>query len=243
MDNDGFRLSMSLWRQTKSGLLWLGLCLPLVLYGVNSLRRPSRIPILEQPLFEGIVYSRVIKDQPRSTIIHSVGIDLSAPGLVPFVTAGYAGTDSAESKPWETTAQRTSEFIETEGVQLAVNANFFYPFKEVTPWNYRPRSGQPANLVGLAISNGDVVSEPDPERTSLCFGEQQAIINHDGTCPDTTQQAVAGNLMLLANGQPTDDVQQQIIYEGHKPYSFPIAALDASGTRLWFVLVDGKQPF
>lgn len=63
-----------------------------------------------------------------------------------------------------------------------------------------------------------------------------------GACPGETYQAIAGNLMLLENGQPTEDVQTQIVYEGIKPYPFNIAALDAMGTRLWLVQVNGKQP-
>ena len=235
---------MARWRQTQQGILWLGLLLPLVLYGSSVLSRPNRAPIAPRPLFQGIVYSRQIKNQPRPQIIHIVDIDLLAPGLRPFVTPGYDGTafDPIELKTWETVAQRTSEFVDAEGVQLAINANFFYPFREVALWNYRPRSGQPGNLVGLAISDGETLSTGDSNWASLCFLQQQALINDDGTCPENTQQAVAGRIVLLENGQPTDTVQQQIVDENGKPYPFTVAALNADGTRLWLVLVDGKQP-
>lgn len=231
-------------RQTQQGLLWLGLLMPLILYGASVLGRPSRESIAPQPLFQGIVYRRQIKNRPRPQIIHIVDIDLRAPGLTPFVTPGYDGTafDPIELKIWETVAQRTSEFIDAEGVQLAINANFFYPFREVALWNYRPRSGQPGNLVGLAISNGETLSIGDSNWSSLCFIKQQAMINSDGTCPQDTQQAVAGRIVLLENAQPTETVQQQIIDEKSKPYPFTVAALNADGTRLWLVLVDGKQP-
>jgi len=235
---------MPRWRQAKESVIWLGLLMPLVLYGANSLRRPSQTTITNQPLFQGIVYSRQVIHQPRPQTIHIIEIDLTAPGLTPFVTPGYDGTalHPESQKKWETVAQRTSEFVQTHQLQLAINANFFYPFREVTPWNYRPRSGQLVNLAGLSISNGNTVSAAQPDWPALCFMQQQAVIHRGGDCQNGTQQAVAGILMLVENGQPTEAVQTQIANETPKPYPFNIAALDATGTRLWLVQTDGKQP-
>ena len=236
---------MPRWRQVKKSVLWLGLLIPLILYGSAVFNRPSRVDIARQPLFRGIVYSRRIASQPRPLVIHIAEIDLSTPGLTPFVTPGYESTAVVDPLDWErreTIARRASEMIGAKGLQLAINANYFFPFREVTLWNYQPRSGQQASLVGLAIANGNVVSAADPKRASICFFDQQATIRDDGDCPESTQQAVAGNWMLLKQGQPTEIVQQQIISDDKKPYSYTIAALDATGTQLWLVLVDGKQP-
>ena len=238
------------WHKVTEGLIWLGLLMPLVLYGSYSLRRPERQAITRQPLFQGIVYSRQVSNQYRPQITHIFEIDLTVSGIEPFVTPGYEGADL--SKPGldrrETLAQKTSEFLKTQGLQLAINANFFYKFREVSPWNYYPHSGQPVNLAGLVMSNGEIVSDNNSKNNnnktipSLCFAEQRAEIHRDGTCQSTTQQAIAGNLMLLENGQQTDMVKKRIIDEGNKPYPFTVAALDAGGTRLWLVLADGKQP-
>ncbi len=233
------------WCQIRQWLLWVGVLMPLVFYGASSLRRPSRANIDSQPLFQGIVYSRRVMDQPRPQIVHIVDIDLTTPGLKPFVPPGYKETaisNPIELKKWESVAKKTSEVIEAEGLQLAINANFFYPFREVALWNYRPRSGQLVNMAGLGISNGKIVSRANDERPALCFVEQRAMIDNAGACPKATQQAVAGNLMLLDQGRLTQNVQNQITNEGDKPYSFTITALNADGTRLWLVLVDGKQP-
>ena len=234
------------WRPVKLGLIWLGLWVPLGLYGAAVIHRPGHA-ISGQPLFQGMVYSRRLAARPRPQIIHIIEIDLTAPGLTPLVTPGYEGADRSQSGlvRREVLALRTSEFLTEQGLQLAVNANFFYEFREVTPWNYYPRSGQPANLVGLAISNGETVSERNPNGRalpSLCFEGQRAEMRGDGTCGSGTQQAIAGNLLLLEKGRPTETVQTQIGYEGNKPYPFTVAALDASGTRLWLMLTDGKQP-
>ncbi|MEA5464706.1 phosphodiester glycosidase family protein [Leptothoe sp. PORK10 BA2] len=236
---------MPRWRQTKESVIWLGLLMPLVLYGANSLYRPRPTNVVDQSLFQGIVYNRQVLNQPRPQIIHIIELDLTAPGLRPLVTPGYQGTalDPESQKKWESVGQRTSAFVKTHGLQLAINANFFYPFREVTPWNYRPRPNQLVNLAGLSISNGDQVSEVYADWPALCFTDQRAELNRDGNCPEETHQAISGNLMLLENGQLTEDVQTKIVSaEGDKPYPFNIAALDATGTRLWLIQTDGKQP-
>ncbi|NEQ53894.1 MAG: phosphodiester glycosidase family protein [Leptolyngbya sp. SIO3F4] len=236
------------WRKVTEGLIWLSLVLPLVLYGSYSLRRPNRKVITRQPLFQGIVYTRQVTNQPRPQITHIFEIDLTASGIEPFVTPGYAGADLSKYglDRRETLAQKTSEFLTNQGLQLAVNANFFYKFREVSPWNYYPHSGQPVNLTGVGISDGVIVSNHDSNDKksfpALCFAAQRAEIAGNGMCQNTTQHAVAGNLMMLENGQLTDKLKKEIASKGNKPYPFTVAALDATGTRLWLVLADGKQP-
>lgn len=215
--------------------------MPIVMYGSTILRRSKPTPIADQSLFQGIVYSRRVSAQPRPHIVHIFDIDLTAAGLRPLVTP-IAST----AQNHKAVGLKTSDFLQTHGLQLAVNANFFSPFREVTLWNYYPRPGQPVNLSGLSISNGKVVAGANPNKIpplpTLCFTEQTVFVDENGTCTDTTQQAVAGNLILLKNGAVTEQVQARLDQEGKKNYSFTIAALDATGTRLWLVLVDGKQP-
>lgn len=235
------------WRHLKSGLLGLGLLLPIALYGSTVWRRSNPTVIANKPLFQGITYSRRTSKQSRPHIVHIIDIDLTAAGLRPLVTpiAPGANTKKYGVKSRRALAQTTSQFLQAHDLQLAVNANFFSPFKEVTLWNYYPRPQQPVNLGGLSISNGNVVAGVNPNRPpapALCFTAQQASIDNGGTCTEETQQAIAGNLVLLDKGQTTEALQTRLPDEGKKPYSFTIAALDKTGTRLWLVLVDGKQP-
>ena len=233
------------WRKVIDPLIWLGLLTPLMLYGVYSLRRPARKAITQRTLFQGIVYSRLIDNQPRPQVTHIFEVDLTAPGIRPFTTPGYEGAEpnrvGLEGR--ETLAQRASDFLETYNLQLAVNANFFFPFEDVTPWSYSPRHGQPINISGMAMSDGEIVSILKINRPSLCFMEPRAVIRHDGNCHNGTQQAVAGDLLLLEDGTLTHKVKKQIVVQKDKPYPFTVAALDAGGTKLWLVLADGKQPF
>ncbi|MDJ0703163.1 MAG: phosphodiester glycosidase family protein [Leptolyngbyaceae cyanobacterium MO_188.B28] len=229
----------------KAGLIWSGLLLPLMLYGLGALRRPPREALSNQPLFQGIVYSRRVEARPHPQIVHILDIDLTAPGLKPFVTPGFKDAQPNTSSAFgqESLAQRTSRFLQVHRLQVAVNANYFYPFREETLWDYGPKEGEPANLLGLAISEGEVVSLPQQGWPALCFFPQRAEIHASGDCPQGVEQAVAGNQVLLQNGQPTASVQALLNRpESEKPYPINIAAIDASGARLWLILSDGKQP-
>ena len=220
----------------KEAIIWMGLLLPLALYGYASTTRPRRETLERQPLFEGITYSRRIEHQPRLQLIHLLEIDLSAPGIVPFVSPSIEDANVEATGSYETIAQKTSSFLKTYRLQLAINANFFDPFDETTPWQYSPREGDLANLVGLAISDGEIVSPGDKNHPALCFLDGRAEIRDDGICPPVTKQAVAGLRLNLENRSPTDSKTFYPFY----PVS--VAALDTEGTRLWVLLVDGKQP-
>jgi hypothetical protein len=229
----------------QKGLIWLGLLVPLALYGTATLNRPARIDVTRKPLFQGILYSRHLKTQPRPIVIHLLEIDLTAPGLSPFVTPSFEADRSADPNlGQETLVQRTSDFLQTHQLQLAVNANFFFPFQEATIWDYEPRQGTPSTLSGLAISDGQIVSSPQAGQTALCFLPQRAEIASSGHCPEGTEQAVAGNTRLLNEGEPTKGFWAVVNGEKdeRRPYPVNVAAIDASGRRLWLILCDGKQP-
>lgn len=241
--------SLPLPKILTEGLIWVAMVTPLALYGAGSLRRPPRQPVTHQPLFQGITYSRHIEKAPRPQVIHILDIDLTEPGIKPFVTPGIKGAElnstelNEDERPThETLAQRTSDFLQAHQLQVAINANFFYLFWEEAPWNYGPSAGDPVNLVGLAISDAQLVSEVDANYPALCFLSQRAEVNENGQCPDGTQQAIAGTAVILAGAEPTEDAQPVPAGQKEKPYPLNIAALNADGTRLWLVLSDGKQP-
>lgn len=211
--------------------------LPMLLYGIPHFQRPPRI-LEERSLFQGIEYRRDIRSVPRPIVIHQVKIDLTASGLRPLVTPSSGLANGMES-----TAQTTSSFLQQHRLQLAVNANFFFPFREKTPWDYYPHQGDPVNLIGQAISQGARSSPPDEKnRPALCFAQSnQAQIQGDGICPSDTVQAVAGNALLVWQGKSV--LESQSIRNDDEPYSRVAVALDREGETLWIIAVDGKQIF
>jgi exopolysaccharide biosynthesis protein len=203
--------------------------LPIILYGFAQFSRPARTADARS-LFPGITYRREAKSLPRPAMIHVVTVDLRQ--TRPFVSSG-SGSEM------EAIASTPSEFVKSSGVQLAINANFFFPFREETPWDYYPRSGDPANLVGQAISNRQSYSEPQKQWVTLCFSKNRAQIESTGTCPAGTEQAVAGDRVLLQNGKPLP-VDPEIAKKD-KAYARTAVAIDRTGQKLWLILVDGKQ--
>lgn len=209
------------------------LLLPLILYSALHFLRPPQTNI-KQALFRGIVYQRSFRSTPRPMMIHIVSIDLTAPGVKPFVTPGLPpGSDR------ETTARTTSEFLREFKLQLAVNASFFAPFHENTPWDYYPRSGDRSFPFGEVISNGYRYSKTEAGWKVLCFSQSnRAQIADSGVCPEGTTQAVAGGEIFIERGKPKMEIFQQ---RGNKPYPHMAVAIDQEGKKLWIIAVDGKQ--
>jgi hypothetical protein len=218
------------------------LLLPLILYGWLHFIRPPRTT-QERSLFQGIVYKREVRSTPRPYIIHIVTIDLTAPGVKVMVTPGTPSPKKTEI-PTEIDARTTSEFLREFKLQLAINASFFYPFREVTPWDYYPHSSDRANVVGQAIANGSSYSAHESKLPVLCFntskGSYRAQISGGRECPKGTLHAVAGNQLLVERGNAVGLNPE--VDDRNRPYPRVAAAIDKAGEKLWFIAIDGKQP-
>jgi Phosphodiester glycosidase len=224
-------------RRPKTIALIFLIALPFLWYGSLALQRPPRTPLTTQ-LFPGARYQRIIWTQPRPVILHAVAIDLRQPGLQILSTPGNRAKPDTEER--ELTALTTTEFLSKYGMDLAINAGYFFPFTENSPWDYYPHSGDGVNVVGHAISNGKVFSdEDDPTWRVLCFdGENQAKILNQSTCPIGTQQGLAGNELILQKGK---FLNSNNAADGTKSYPRVVVGLNVTGDTLWLVLVDGKQ--
>jgi hypothetical protein len=111
---------------TKTKKIWqvFGLAIllaPILSYNIPYFLRPERTNTARS-LFQGIAYQREFRSAPRPAMIHIVTVDLTAPGVGIFVTPGEPTSDLTE-----TNARTVSEFLQEFKLQLAVNANFFYP--------------------------------------------------------------------------------------------------------------------
>jgi exopolysaccharide biosynthesis protein len=202
------------------------LLFPLVAYGRLYFLRPPRTDST-QTLFPGILYRREAISDPRLAMMHIVTIDLTKSGIKALVTP-------------QTGAHTTSEFLQEFKLQLAVNASYFHPFYERSPWDYSPRTGQTTNPIGEVISNGDRYSPSEADWPSLCIsGNNIAKIVMRQACPPGTLNAVAGREVLVANGKPVDNIFEA---DEDKPYSRVAVAVDKKGEKLWLIIVDGKQP-
>ncbi|MBM0743639.1 phosphodiester glycosidase family protein [Phormidium sp. CLA17] len=209
------------------------LSLPIAGFGWMVAQRPPQSD-LKKMLFPGVEYRREFRQLPRPVMIHIIALDLTASGIQALVTPGKLASDNRELN-----ARTASEFLQDFKLQVAVNASFFYPFAEESPWNYFPHSGDRVNAVGLAISNGRLYSPAESGWAALCLMAHRAQIVANGECPKDTTQAVAGNAMVVAEGKPT--VSKTKTADSDGIYARTAVAIDQQGEKLWLIVVDGKQ--
>ena len=89
------------------------------------------------------------------------------------------------------------------------------------------------DVLGLAISNGEAYSSDSRRRPTLCIGAGFVVIRR-AVCPAGTLHALAGNRVLLEDGRFA-------VKSGGKLHPRTAVALDGTGTRLWLIVVDGRQ--
>ena len=200
--------------------LMLGaLVLPLAVFAEGTPERP----------FPGVSYTREIREEPVPQVFHVVVIEPDAPGLA-FKTTRSNGRD-----PRDTNTETTTAFVERTGAQLAINANFFSPVGEAE-----------ADLLGLAVSMGEVVSEWDGRAMTegIHFGADNRIDfirpvdigrprGSDTVPPVTLHNAVSGNIRVLDNGRIP-------IPEGGDRHPRTLIGVRADGSLLLMV-VDGRR--
>jgi exopolysaccharide biosynthesis protein len=181
-------------------------------------------------MFQGVVYTRQARSTPRPLMIHIVEVDLAAPGVDFLVTPGD------DTSSLELPARTTSAFLKEFEVQVAINGSFSRPFRAgVFLWDYYPHSGDPVDVLGLAISNGDVYSDAQEGRPVLCVSAGQAQIRASD-CPTGTFQALAGERLLVKGGR---SIARDVTGKLHPRTA---VGVDAQGTMIWLIVVDGRQP-
>lgn len=168
-----------------------------------------------------------------ATISHAyvTRIDLRAPGV--------ALTTTEHSGPLQTTAETISQFAARKKVRLAINANFFAPCCAAT--------AEPKTVIGLLVSDGQVVSGPtsDPTQSeaALAFTRWNgaAIAQAPELNLKQVYNAVAGSAILLKDGV---DVSAQSPNEGDplNPNPRTLVGLSDHGRYLYLVVVDGRVP-
>ncbi len=184
---------------------------------------PTAEPTREM-LFEGVEYTREVHRTPRPMVVHILRIDLDAEGVRLFVTPPDSDCGAMVH------ARTTSEFTEEFGVQAAINANYFRPFRPGLLVGY-PRRGSPVEPVGLAASDGEIYS--------WRFWRPGAVF----ICPENTVQftrpgryhtMINGNGFILRNGK-------RVELPPNGPYPRAAFAVSQDHREVLLVVVDGRQ--
>lgn len=196
--------------------------------------RPLPQAISNQPLFEGITYTRIVRADPIPQIIHIAEIDLNADGLTFMVTP------SGTLEHFDFTGQTTSQFLDDHNLQLAINGDFFDPWKDYGLFNYYPHVGDGTNARGLSASQGDITTVgfvPPRYYVSL-------YINRDNKASFRAPQgeiynAISGNTFILRDGEIPAFRDEPYLQKRHPRTA---VGLSQDEQTLYLVVVDGRQP-
>jgi hypothetical protein len=168
---------------------------------------------------------------PTVSRAYVVRVDLWAPG-VSLTTTEHSG-------PLNTTAETISQFAERKKVRLAINANFFAPCCNA--------AAEPKTVIGLLVSNGQVVSPPttDPTQSEAVLAVTRENSAEIAQAPQirlpSVNTAVAGSAIIVKNGQ---DVSAASPNEGDplNPNPRTLVGLSDHGRYLYLVAIDGRLP-
>ncbi len=184
-------------------------------------------------IFTGITYSRELLDGP--IIVYTVRIDLTAPGIAFLVTP------SIPEGAYQLAARTTSQFLQKFDLQLAINADFFDPWRDYGFWDYYPHVNDGVNVRGLTVSQGNRYTEgyAPPENYNTLYVTQD---NHASFAPPETPiyNAISGNMMLVKDGNAVPVDTSNDYLTGKHPRT--AVALNQTANTLTLFLVDGRQP-
>ncbi|MCL5428244.1 MAG: phosphodiester glycosidase family protein [Chloroflexi bacterium] len=194
---------------------------------------PTRVQ-LGQPepekrqLFQGITYERIVRQSPRPMVIHVVTVDLKASGIKTLVTQG----DPNQARPLS--AKTTSQFLEDNNLQLAINGDAFTPWQDLGPLGYSPKPGERVTPQGFAASKGTVYSQDTDEQPTLyIYKNNKTSMN---ALTGKVYNAVSGFELILWNGNIRDGLNNS----DTDPRT--AVGLNRAGNKLIIVVVDGRQP-
>jgi exopolysaccharide biosynthesis protein len=224
---------------------WTGTANDSSMAGINSLTMPAGVQSIKVnygqvaignwlSIFQGIEEAAgqtTVTTGSGNQVIHALRIDLQNPNIHLLTTQPINNNYLAESR--ETAGLKTSEFLVANGLQVAINANFF------SPCCSQP-SGSPMDLEGLAISNGSLVSSQEDADfpAAMLFSSANVPsmipVNWPAAGTDGVANAVTGKYALVVNG--TNVASNGAIH--------PRTAIGYSADKRYLILItiDGRQP-
>jgi exopolysaccharide biosynthesis protein len=160
-------------------------------------------------------------------------IDLASPELQFVVTPrGDVGGK------FETACATTLEFARQTGVDMAINASPFGPFRE--------HSGEGMDIVGLAVCDGDAYSPAYEGFGALVFDRKgRARIIEPPVTPDKVRDVddgLGGFRVLVKDGKSlAGEVSNKVSakFAGMNPRT--AVGLSADGKTMWWIVADGRQ--
>jgi exopolysaccharide biosynthesis protein len=181
-------------------------------------------------------------NQPQRLFIARV--DLTNPRLHLRVAPG--GPAPAGPGEWETTLMKPTGIAEREHFSLVINGDFFRAknVEDAEGAKSGYRTGQWARTEGPAMTDGQTWSTSTEPRPCLVIHKNHAVTIEPLTKPGTdVWEAIGGGPILLCNGAVAIASGTPTVHSRSKNRNPRTAAgLDASGTTLTLLVVDGRKP-
>lgn len=194
----------------------------------------SAAPGLAAPAPAPIVCWSESLTKPRPIRSHFLRFDLNDTSCE---VAVFTGMDPDGKGPAEAELENPVTLLTAHNAIAAVNANAFQSLPDAggersTAWSMH----MPVDIVGLAVTNGILVSAPHPKHTAFWIDRDGKA--HIGRPADATgfRQGISdwsGALVASGNIMPHRD---------DKLHPRTMLGLDQSGRWLLLVVIDGRQP-
>lgn len=197
-----------------------------------------------EPLFKGIDHSVGTNlpspgGLPHRMVIHTLRVDLTDPDIQ-LRTTPRAQDYLPDAH--ETGGLTVSDFLVTNHLQVAINANRFEPGEYYLP------AGTAMDISGLAIDQGIVVSEEETREdaaTMLFNAKNQASIiytNWPANPVGDAYTAISGTYPILINGNDISRNYVSLRDPLHDPNPRTLFGLSADRRYLYLMTIDGRQP-
>ena len=188
-----------------------------------------------------IQYQHIVRRDPNFSI-HVVKINLNDPRVSVHVARG--GPDPDGDGPWLTTLMPTSEIAEREKYDVAINGDFFeaQSTTDIEGRNTGYVRGKAAAPVGMAMTDGVLWHRDQKPRPYLEITTSNvARLENGGVSGPIDAEAremVGGSQIIVRNGKSV--VFTNAFATARHPRT--AVGIDASGTQLTLLVVDGRQP-
>jgi len=185
--------------------------------------------------FPGITCFSETRTEPP-TRLFVARIDLTNPRVRLRVAPG--GPDPDGTGPWQSTLMQPTKVAMREGFALVVNGDFFRAHgvkdAEGRLSTYRPELW--GAVTGPAVTDGRIWSASSRRRPCLVVRRDGRVaIRMRAQADPADWEVVAGNTMLVRDGAT-------VPHENKVRHPRTVAGLNANGTELTLLVVDGRRP-
>ncbi len=201
----------------------------LIKLGSDTHTEPPPSTPLEEHLYSGVDYARILLTTPRRMVAHILTIDLRTKGLQFLVTP----PDRTNAAPL--CSRTTSRFLVERKLQVAVNADGFSYLNPATynPLEYCRNGGDPVRPNGFSASRSKVYSKGSRFQP-VVFIKANNTISFEPT--GKIYNAFSADRKIVEKGKPVAGLASDV------PEPRTALGLSRNGRSMILVVVDGRQP-